>query len=1183
MKRHNAQQGFSAPSLALDFIAMAAAESLDGRIVFSRAGNATMFDSQGRMVWAPANMHPNSAGLDTAIGGTATRSAEKGPDGILLWTFQGNGASSSHLLYSSDGDTALVAGASYTLSAFVKSSSNDYIQLMTTGAASTSAAVNYRLSTLELALMGDATKGSITEVPGHGHRISMTFTSAGSQSAGANTLIISLSEGLSAERGTYVGSTEQFTVGQAQIERTGVDSPKPYHFALGAGYYGPRLDHNPKTLKPAGLLVEESRTNLITHGSVYSADGWITGAASVSAGAVGIGGMQTAWTVTTTNNYHGLYSMAITVTPSTQYTFSFWAKRGTMTSMKYKVRDTTNNLDLIALTEYQGSINSSTWTQITATFTTSASTSTVYCALLLDSASVGTALFDSVQLEQGSFATTYIPTFGVAATRAAEYAEMPVSGWYSQAGGTWSCRYTRPYSTTLNGVIFALEDPNAKNRVMCYIEGAGRAGVYTTINGSSMYGPVSRTVHIAGPKESVVLSQSSGYMRLLDLSDNSDVREASEILAPTSGITKLKLLPNFGGYMSDLKYYPTVSFSDEKLKELTLIPDDAILDIDFLAMQAIGKLDSRIEYSGPSNKTMFDSQGRMVWAPANLFKGTHDAAESLFEDSGVNFSATEDRPPGLKTAQRLNETSTYGPHTARLIRRAPAAPFSSNCASVYAKADTSKYLLFQVNDLTSSNNAWCTFDLETGTVSLPATALGGSMTGLSSSVSSVGNGWFRCSIKFTLASNQEFSFYMGTSLTGAERNHQGDPSKGILVSSWQGEPAGIDSPKAYQENRDSVNSYYGPRFDYEPVTLRPLGLLMEEGRTNVVPNSMMVGGVSPNSPPEGWYANAVSGLTYSYFYGVENGFPYVDFKISGTNNSGATATPSFVPNLYMSIPAQNGQSWSMGMYIRKVAGTTPINQYNMQMRMRSASGSQLSGAKNSVPSDANSFAESRLNATLSITSSEVAFVEIALLRTYQPGDSADITIRIACPQLELGAFPTSFIPTFGSAATRAGDSAEMLNQSENISSPFGTLLTKCSVPDNIPNTFWPVIVELSDFTTSNRIQMATNMGELGSSVGSGLMYSTSNGVNSVNTGLQTPANSSMDLRSAFRYGADDFAGTTNGGDITQDRFALAPVGMSRIRFGMAANQPVAPQVKWLQSFKYWNYPKTNKEIQELTE
>jgi hypothetical protein len=84
------------------------------------------------------------------------------------------------------------------------------------------------------------------------------------------------------------------------------------------------------------------------------------------------------------------HRQAVTVTASTQYTWSFYCKRGTATALSISVYDITGSADIIAVESYYAETNSSTWSRIQRTFTTPVGCTSIYVYTHRDSASTGT-------------------------------------------------------------------------------------------------------------------------------------------------------------------------------------------------------------------------------------------------------------------------------------------------------------------------------------------------------------------------------------------------------------------------------------------------------------------------------------------------------------------------------------------------------------------------------------------------------------------------------------------------------------------------------------------------------------------------------------------------------------------------------------------------------------------------
>ena len=245
----------------------------------------------------------------------------------------------------------------------------------------------------------------------------------------------------------------------------------------------PRFDHDPDTGESKGLLIEESRINLIPNS--FDKGTWSAGTAGTLTRNAGIApdGTNTATKASTTSNdidvgpQLGNASAGatgqISISGGTTYTLSIWAKASTTSQVgnNFKVRwkrvqgDSTFSENTFALT--------ANWTRYSTTATTAANNSTVAC--YVGGVSGSEALVWGAQLEAGAYATSLIPTNGSSATRGADVVTMEgeeFTDFYNQEEGTivLSASYTEDQRTS---AIVTIDDTSNSSE---YTEVGYRAG-----------------------------------------------------------------------------------------------------------------------------------------------------------------------------------------------------------------------------------------------------------------------------------------------------------------------------------------------------------------------------------------------------------------------------------------------------------------------------------------------------------------------------------------------------------------------------------------------------------------------------------------------------------------------------------------------------------------------------------
>jgi hypothetical protein len=188
---------------------------------------------------------------------------------------------------------------------------------------------------------------------------------------------------------------------------------------------------------------------------------------------------------------------------------------------------------------------------------------------------------------------------------------------------------------------------------------------------------------------------------------------------------------------------------------------------------------------------------------------------------------------GQPFAQKLVENTASNTHTVSVaFTPNTSTPYTG---TVYVKAAERQFAFVGLGQ--TSNNNFASIDLSTGVVSVAS----GSPT---VSSTPLGNGWFRVSVTATSISTNSLNLDIRVSTDGVwdNRSYTGDGTSGIYIFGAQLSDSASVDPYVYQPvAAPASTAYYGPRFDYDPVTLQPKGLLIEEQRTNLLLNTSILG------------------------------------------------------------------------------------------------------------------------------------------------------------------------------------------------------------------------------------------------------------------------------------------------------------------------------------------------------
>ena len=302
-----------------------------------------------------------------------------------------------------------------------------------------------------------------------------------------------------------------------------------------------------------------------------------------------------------------------------------------------------------------------------------------------------------------------------------------------------------------------------------------------------------------------------------------------------------------------------------------------------------------------------------------------------------------------------------------------------------------------------------------------------------------------------------------------------------------------------------------PRFDHDPDTREPLGLLIEESRTNLItnsdapgPNTANLGGSAQTNTTEDAITLPTGQTgTVRKFKGVASGGGIRFGDFSGTANTTYTGS----------------------LWIRTVSGTSAVsfdmNDGNVQ---------------NNIPI---STQWKRLTATHS-TNNTYRFIDVYF--------DNPVACYIWGVQIEEGQFVSSYIPTRGAAETRGADIVDIdgedftdfYNQTES------TIISSHTLLPNVPNAENVYVYQIQDATTNHGIRVIDKNNSYGN-VATGLVFH--GGLSQFHFNNTTDSFTKDKVLVALSVKNNDFAASHNGGTVESDTSGTLATNFNSIGIG----------------------------------
>lgn len=545
-----------------------------------------------------------------------------------------------------------------------------------------------------------------------------------------------------------------------------------------------------------------------------------------------------------------------------------------------------------------------------------------------------------------------------------------------------------------------------------------------------------------------------------------------------------------------------------------------------------------ITFSRSSNATRIGPDGKVQYAPHNVLTYSEQFDNAAWTKNAASVSANSlAAPDGTITADKLVENTASDAH---YLDIRPSVTAGKSTMSVYVKA--AGRTRFQIRE--GSNGEVASFDLNN----------------LSGNITSIGNGWYRCWLTATPASTT-FIYQIRLLNDSGTLVYTGDGSSGLYV--WGAQVSLGSIPGDYTPTTSAA--VYGPRFDYDPVTLAAKGLLIEEQRTNLMTYSEDLSNAAWLKSNVTVTANAVV---------APDGTTTADKLVDSATNS--------VHSITQAISVTSGTAYTVTFYAKaaersfliiQLFGGSTFAYFNLSTGVvGTTSGSPTA---TSVTPAGNGWYRCSITATAGTTGSVNCIVYVAATdgnATYA-GDGTS-GIYLWGGQYEAGAFATSYIPTVASTVTRSADVASVNTLSPWYNATEGTLFAQYDEYISSSSITNQVFASLNDGTSSNEM----------------LLYRSGGGFDArfailTSGALQADVATSVTIaqntvyKTAGAYKLNDIAASTSGNTPGTDASATIPT-VSALQIG--GGRSTTAFSGHIRRLAYYPRRLTNAELQALT-
>jgi len=432
-------------------------------------------------------------------------------------------------------------------------------------------------------------------------------------------------------------------------------------------------------------------------------------------------------------------------------------------------------------------------------------------------------------------------------------------------------------------------------------------------------------------------------------------------------------------------------------------------------------LDPRITFTRGTSATYWDGK-TTTKAEENLVRYSQAITTANgFWNNGSMGTLTVNAttaPDGTSTASSWIPDTDAGSHYF-YTNSLPNRSGQEHVHSIYMKANGYNYGWLGSYDNIVGGYTYVVVNLTNGNIETTYTGVNAS--NVSSSVTSVGNGWYRVELTATLGYSYLSAGAVNTAsnITGNVPNFTGNGTSGIYIWGAQSE-WDRTSATAYTVATSNTIVKYQPalqtassgvaRFDHDPVTSESKGLLIEESRTNLDPSS----------------------ITVNWEYNI-NQYPNSGIAPDGTQTAdlGAYQSNGAAIGLFNGNKPTSSGDYTWSVFVKKFGDINIIRVYdnnaNVYADFNINTGEVDGGnaTRKGIYSVGNGWYRVWMSSSVSTNTTYFQIYGYNSIGSTFNTINGYNGIFVWGSQVEQGSFPTSYIPTTSASATRSADVAKI--------------------------------------------------------------------------------------------------------------------------------------------------------------